>query len=60
MASDRRTKEGGGNDRTAVGTLRPARKKAKSRRLEELSPEQRVELARKAEAKQFRGKPPSI
>jgi hypothetical protein len=60
MASDRRLKEGRGKDQKAVETLRPTREKAKSKRLEELSPEQRAELARKADAKQFRGKPPSI
>lgn len=36
-----------------------ASKEAK-RKLEELSPDRRAELAQQIEAKQFRGKPPSI
>jgi len=54
MSSDR------GKDRKAAARLRPAGKETKITRPEELSPEQRVEVARKAEAKQVRGKPPSI
>ena len=44
----------------ATRTLRSTSKRTKRPRAEELSPEQRVELAQQIEAKEFRGKPPSI
>jgi hypothetical protein len=39
---------------------RSAAKETKRVRAEELSPERRLELMRQIEAKEFRGKPPSI
>jgi len=46
-------------ERTAAAP-RLARKKAKSVPDEGLSPERRVELAERIDAKRFRGRPPSI
>jgi hypothetical protein len=47
-------------DEQATRTLRSTNKKSKKARTEELSPEQRVEIAHQIEAKESRGKPPSI
>jgi hypothetical protein len=44
----------------ATRPLRSTARKAKRVRGEELSPEQRVEIAQQIEAKKYRGKPPSI
>ena len=60
MAGDRAAKQGSPKKERASGMPRPAGKKAKTLSDEELSPERRVEIAQEAEAKQFRGKPPSI
>jgi hypothetical protein len=57
---DRGSKQARKKERGAAGMPRPTRKIAKVPPDEELSPERRVELAQEAEAKQFRGKPPSI
>jgi hypothetical protein len=60
MSGDRRLKRGRTRDEKATRTRRPIGKRTKKARGEELSPERRVELAQKIEAKEFRGKPPSI
>jgi hypothetical protein len=60
MSSNRRLKQGRAKDEKATRTLRSTIKRARRAPTEELSPEQRVELARRIEAKEFRGKPPSI
>jgi hypothetical protein len=60
MASDRRLQQGRAKDVKATRTLRSTGKRTKRPRAEEPSPEQRVELAQQIEAKEFRGKPPSI
>jgi hypothetical protein len=60
MAGDRAAKQGRPKKDRAFGMPRSAGKKAKTLPTEELSPERRVEIAPEAEAKQFRGKPPSI
>lgn len=60
MSSNRRLKQGRAKDETAARTIRSTGKRSKMRRAEELSPEQRAELAQRIEAKEFRGKPPSI
>jgi len=44
----------------AARPLRSTARKTKRVRGEELSPEQRVEIAQQIEAKERRGKPPSI
>ena len=59
MSSNRRLKQGRGKDQKATRTLRSTKRTRKAR-TEELSPEQRVELAQQIEAKESRGKPPSI
>jgi hypothetical protein len=59
MAGDRNQKIKRTRLKTDAEPRRPG-KKAQRPRSEELSPEQRVELAREAAAKQFRGRPPSI
>jgi hypothetical protein len=60
MSSNRQLKQGRAKDETAARTIRSTGKRSKRERAEELSPERRVELARRIEAKEFRGKPPSI
>jgi hypothetical protein len=60
MSSNRRLKQGRATDQSATRTPRSTGKRTKRARTEELSPEQRVELAQQIEAKEFRGKPPSI
>jgi hypothetical protein len=60
MSNSRGSKQGRGKDQRANWTRRPTNKRRKNARTEELSPEQRIELARQIEAKEFRGKPPSI
>ena len=64
MAGDRASKQGsrkkGRKKERASGMPRSTGKKAKTLPDEELSPERRVEIALEAQAKQFRGKPPSI
>jgi|SRR5271165_7191444 len=60
MSSNRRLKQGRAKDEKAARTIRSTGKRGKRARAEELSPEQRVELAQRIEAKEFRGKPPSI
>jgi hypothetical protein len=61
MPSERRPNDRRGRDQKQVGRPLPsARKRAKRAPDEELGPERRAELAQEAEAKQFRGKPPSI
>jgi hypothetical protein len=60
MSSNRRLKQDRAKDQKATRTLRSTNKRSKSARAEELSPEQRAELAQQIEAKEFRGKPPSI
>jgi hypothetical protein len=57
---DRGSKQERPKERRAAQMPRPTRKGAKIPPDEELSPERRVELAQQAEAKQSRGKPPSI
>jgi hypothetical protein len=53
-------KQGQGNGKKVTPTSRPAGRRIGKGQAEELGPEQRVELARRIEAKQFRGKPPSM
>jgi hypothetical protein len=60
MSSNRRLKQGRGKDQKATRTPRSTNKRTRKVRTEELSPEQRVELAQQIEAKESRGKPPSI
>ena len=60
MAGDRRLKQARVNDGEARQTFRSTGKRTKRPRAEELSPEQRVELARQIEAREFRGKSRSI
>jgi hypothetical protein len=60
VAGDRRSKQGKRTERSATAKPRPAARKGKRTPEEELSPERRVELAQQEEARQFRGKPPSI
>jgi hypothetical protein len=60
MSNNRRLKQGRAKDQKATRTLRSTNKRSKRARAEELSPEQRVELAQQIEAKESRGKPPSI
>ena len=60
MSSNRQSKQGRAKDQKATRIPRPTNKRSKRARAEELSPEQRVELAQQIEAKEFRGKPPSI
>lgn len=60
MSSNSRLKQGRTKDEKAAPTIRSTSKRTKRGRAEELSPEQRVELAQQIEAKEFRGKPPSI
>jgi hypothetical protein len=60
MSGNRRSKQGRARDEKAARTLRSTGKRSKKARGEELSPERRVELAQQIEAKEFRGKPPSI
>jgi hypothetical protein len=58
MPGNRGAKQGKQKARKTAKMPRPASGKNPSN--EELGPERRVELARQAEAKRFRGKPPSI
>jgi hypothetical protein len=58
MPGNRGAKQGKQRARKTAKIPRPAG--GKDRPNEELGPERRVELARQAEAKQLRGKPPSI
>jgi hypothetical protein len=60
MSSNRRLKQDRPKDEKATRTLRSTNKKSKKARTEELSPEQRVEIAQQIEAKESGGKPPSI
>jgi hypothetical protein len=60
MSRNRRANQVRAKDEKAARTVRSTRKRGKRVRPEELSPEQRVELAQQIEAKEFRGKPPSI
>jgi hypothetical protein len=60
MSSNRRLKQGRAKDQKAPRALRSSSKRGKNARAEELSPQQRVELAQQIEAKESRGKPPSI
>jgi hypothetical protein len=60
MSSNRRLKQARAKDETTARTIRSTGKRSKRGRAEELSPEQRVELAQQIEAKEFLGKPPSI
>jgi hypothetical protein len=60
MSNNRRLKQGRAKDQKATRTLRSTSKRSKRARAEELSPEQRVELAQQIEAKELRGKPLSI
>ena len=60
MSSRGQLKEGRAKDQNAMRTPRSTGKRTKKTRAEELSPEQRLELARQIEAKELRGKPPSI
>jgi hypothetical protein len=60
MSKSLSLKQGRSKDRKADSTLRSSKKRRPRARTEELSPEQRVEIARQIEAKEFRGKPPSI
>jgi hypothetical protein len=60
MAGDRAAKQGTPKKERASGMPRSTGKKVKTLPDEELSPARRVEIAQEAEAKQFRGKPPSI
>jgi len=60
MSGDRGSKEGRGRGPKLAEPRDRARGKKPERAPEELSPEQRTELARRIEAKRFRGKPPSI
>jgi hypothetical protein len=60
MSGDRRLKQDRAKDQKATRTPRSTGKRVKRARTEELSPEQRVELAQQIEAKEFRGKTPSI
>lgn len=60
MSSNRRLKQDRAKDQKATQTLRSTNKRSKKARAEELSPERRVELAQQIEAKEFRGKSPSI
>jgi hypothetical protein len=60
MPSNRRLKQGRAKDQKATRTLRSTNKRSKKAPAEGLSPEQRVELAQQIEAKELRGKPPSI
>jgi hypothetical protein len=59
MTGDRGPKRVRGEARREAQLRGRAGKKAK-RKLEELGPERRLELAQQIEAKRFRGKPPSI
>jgi hypothetical protein len=60
MSNNRRLKQSRAKDETATRTIRSTRKRSKRGRAEELSPEQRVELAQRIEAKEFRGELRSI
>jgi hypothetical protein len=60
MSSNRRLKQARAKEETAARTIRSTGKRGKRARPEELSPEQRVELVQRIEAKEFRGKPRSI
>ena len=60
MSSNHQLKQDRPKDEQATRTLRSTNKKSKKARTEELSPEQRVEIAQQIEAKESRGKPPSI
>jgi hypothetical protein len=60
MSIGRRLKPPRGKDPKATRTPRSTNKRSKEARAEELSPEQRVKLAQQIEAKEFRGRPPSI
>jgi hypothetical protein len=60
MSSNCRLKQDRTKDEKATRTPRSTGKRTKRARAEELSPEQRGEIAQQIEAKEFRGKPPSI
>jgi hypothetical protein len=60
MSGNRRLKQDRSKDEKATRMLRSTNKKSKKARTEELGPEQRVEIAQQIEAKESRGKPPSI
>jgi hypothetical protein len=60
MSSNRRLKQRRAEDQKTTRTLRSTNKRTRKARTEELSPEQRVEIAQQIEAKELRGKPSSI
>jgi hypothetical protein len=60
MSSNRRAKQRQAKEGKLTWTIRLPRKRGARARTEELSPEQRVELAQQIEAKEIRGKPRSI
>jgi hypothetical protein len=60
MSSNRHLKHGRTQEEKPTQTLRTTARRTKRVRGEELSPAQRVELAQQIEAKESRGKPPSI
>lgn len=60
MTNDRQSKPESSKDRRPAESAGAGSKARKSPRPEGLAPEQRLELARRAEAKRVRGKPPSI
>ena len=60
MSVDRRLKQGRAMGENAARTIPSTRKSSQRARAEELSLEQRVEIAQRIEAKESRGKPPSI
>jgi hypothetical protein len=60
MSDNRRAKQGRAKDERVTRAPRSMNNRSKKVRAEELSPEQRVELAQQIAAKEFRGKPPSI
>jgi hypothetical protein len=57
MSSNRRAKQDRAKDEKTARTIRSTGKKGRRLRTEELSPEQRVELAQQIEAKERRGIP---
>ena len=60
MSSNRQLKPGRAKDQKATRAFRSTNKRTRKARTEELSPEQRVEIAQQIKAKELRGKPSSI
>jgi hypothetical protein len=60
MSGNRHLKQGRTQEEKPTQTLRATARRTKRVRGEELSPEQRLELAEQIEATESRGKPPSI